>query len=205
MAIRFIYFDLGRVLLDFDVPMMIDRVSVATGLVADDVHRAIFVGGLQVKFETGLLTLDTFHEEFCRTTGAVCELTELMVAAADIFEPRPSMLPVVSQLYQAGYPLGVLSNTADHHWQHCLARYALLREFFQVYALSFRIGAMKPARKIYEEAARLAGYPPGEIFFCDDILENVEGARAAGLDAVQYTSTPQLVEDLRKRGVRFNY
>ena len=39
----------------------------------------------------------------------------------------------------------------------------------------------------------------------EEVADNVAGAQAAGLDAVQYTSTPQLVADLRARGIRFNY
>ena len=38
-------------------------------------------------------------------------------------------------------------------------------------------------------------------FFVDDIEENVAGAAAAGFDAALYTSTPQLLADLRKRGL----
>ena len=37
---------------------------------------------------------------------------------------------------------------------------------------------------IFETAIRVAGHSPDEIFFVDDRAENVEGARAAGLDAV---------------------
>ena len=51
----------------------------------------------------------------------------------------------------------------------------------------------------------LAGVAPQDIFFTDDIPGHVEGARRAGFDAVQYTTTPQLVNDLHDRGVRFNY
>jgi FMN phosphatase YigB (HAD superfamily) len=45
----------------------------------------------------------------------------------------------------------------------------------------------------------------GDIFYCDDIAANVEAARRAGFDAVQYTETPELARELRRRGVRFNY
>ena len=47
--------------------------------------------------------------------------------------------------------------------------------------------------------------PPQEIFYCDDLPANVAAARRVGFDAVQYTETPELVAELRSRGVRFNY
>lgn len=71
--------------------------------------------------------------------------------------------------------------------------------------MSYELKAMKPQAAIFQAAARLADVQPDEIFFCDDIAGHVAGARAVGIDAVQYTSTPELVAELRKRGIRFNY
>lgn len=87
------------------------------------------------------------------------------------------MLPVVVQLYQAGHRLGVLSNTCEGHWNHCLRRYTMLRELFSVYALSFEIGAVKPDAAIFRKAAELAGCQPDEIFYADDIPGHVAGAK----------------------------
>ena len=60
---------------------------------------------------------------------------------------------------------------------------------------------MKPDRAIYDEAVVRAGTSAGEVFFVDDRLDNVVGAQAAGLDAVQFTDAEQLVIDLRQRGI----
>ncbi len=106
----------------------------------------------------------------------------------------------------AGYRLGILSNTCEAHWQWLLAEdYGVLPTAFSVFALSFRIGAMKPDPRIYAKAAELAGVAPREIFFCDDIAGHVAAANEAGFDAVQYTTTPALVAAMRRRGLRFNY
>ena len=68
------------------------------------------------------------------------------------------MLPIVAQLVQSGWRLGILSNTCEGHWEHCLGRYAILRECFSVYALSYRIGQSKPAAAIFRR--RPAGRLP---------------------------------------------
>jgi hypothetical protein len=47
--------------------------------------------------------------------------------------------------------------------------------------------------------------PAGGDFYTDDIAGHVTGARDVGMDAVVYTSTDELVKELRKRGVDFNY
>jgi FMN phosphatase YigB (HAD superfamily) len=67
--------------------------------------------------------------------------------------------------------------------------------------LSYEVGSMKPDRAIYEAAIRRAGVAAHEVFFTDDRLENVEGALAAGIDAVQFVNADQLIADLQARGV----
>ena len=116
------------------------------------------------------------------------------------------MLPVVTRLRDAGYRTGILSNTCESHWNFITAHFqALFPRAFDVLAFSYELGAAKPDERIYVRAADLAGVPPREIFYCDDIPANVEAASRAGFDAVHYTDTPTLVAVLRRRGVRFNY
>ena len=153
----------------------------------------------------GRISTREFYEGFCRQTGTRPDFHALLEAASDIFHLNAGMIPVVAQLRHAGYRLGILSNTCQNHWEHCLRRYAILRELFDAYALSYALGAAKPDASIYQAAAGLAGAQPREIFFTDDVAGHVEGARAAGIDAVQFTSAAGLVKELRKRSLRFNY
>jgi FMN phosphatase YigB (HAD superfamily) len=204
MTPKFIYFDLGKVLLDFSFEQMCRQMGEAAGIDSRQV-QAVLLAGLQADYESGKLDSRGVHEVFCRQTGTRPDYEAFSRAASDIFRPIDSMLPVVVQLYQAGHRLGVLSNTCECHWNHCLRRYAMLRELFSVYALSFEIGAVKPSAAIFLKAAELAGCQPEEIFYTDDIPGNVVGATAVGFDAVVYQSTAGLVKDLRQRGVEFNY
>jgi FMN phosphatase YigB (HAD superfamily) len=204
-SLQFFYFDLGMVLLRFDIEVMCRRMAEVAGLDAPQVRRALFEHPLQKDYERGRCSTREFYETFCDSTGTRPDFDALLYAASDIFEADAAMIPVVAQLYQAGHRLGVLSNTCDCHWEHCLRRFPLLRELFEVHALSYRIGAAKPEAAIFSAAAELAGVAPAEIFFTDDIAGHVAGARAAGFDAVQFTSPSQLVAELRARGVRWNY
>jgi len=202
---KFLYFDLGIVLVDFSVDRMFRQMADVSGVKPDRVKEILFDGGLQSQYELGQITGGKFYEAFCRQTDARPDYDSLKQAGCDIFELNVSMLPVVAQLRQAGYRMGILSNTCDGHWKHCLGRYRILAESFPVQALSYRIGAAKPDAAIFHAAAKLAGVEPEGIFFVDDLPGHVAGARAVGFDAVQYTTTPEFVADLRKRGIRFNY
>jgi HAD superfamily hydrolase (TIGR01549 family) len=174
-----------------------------------DVFELLYKGyrdqtGLHWAAERGDLSPAEFHARFCEVTGTQPDRVAFERAGNDIFWPNVSIAPLVAQLRGAGYRLGVLSNTSQAHWEFCRRRYRIL-EVFQVYALSFAIGVMKPDPQIYAEAARLAGVAPQEILFTDDRPENVAGARQAGWDAVVFESATQLSRELHGRGILTNY
>ena len=205
MQPKFLYFDLGKVLINFSVERMLAQMGEVAGITADQARNSIFDAGLLRDAETGRLTGRRFYEAFCDATHTRPDFDRLTAAATEIFDLNLPVLPIVAQLRQAGYPMGILSNTCDVHWEYCRRHYRIVSEGFGVYALSYEIGAAKPDAAIFHAAAELAGHRPEDIFFVDDIAGHVAGARAVGFDAVQFTSAETLADDLRQRGVRFNY
>jgi FMN phosphatase YigB (HAD superfamily) len=206
MPPKFIYFDLGNVLLFFDHALGCRQMAAVAGLAEARVREAIFDSGLQWKYECGQVTSRQFYDEFCQRTGARPDYDALAHAAGAIFTINSSITPVVAQLFAAGHRLGLLSNTCEMHWDYFASgRYSLVPEIFETVILSFRVGTMKPDAKIYAAAAEAARVRPEDIFFTDDTPGHVAAAQAFGFDAVHFTDTPTLVRELRKRGVRFNY
>ena len=205
MPPTFIYFDLGRVLINFDIEKMLAQVGAVSKISPDRVKQIVFDTGLQTDYESGRIDCQEFHEKFCESLDSCPDFETLRQAACDIFQLNTSVLPVVAQLRAAGHRMGILSNTCHSHWEHCRQRYPAVIELFDVHALSYRLRAVKPDAEIFAAAAELARVDPREIFFVDDTLGHVEGARAYGFDAVQYKGTPRLAADLRARNIKFNY
>lgn len=203
--IKFLYFDLGKVLLDFGVLQMCRQMGQVAGLDYEQVREVLFDTGLEARYELGQITEDQFYRAFCEQTNSRPDKPALVSAASDFFELNVEILPVVAQLQSAGHRMGILSNTCHSHWEHCRRRFTIVAEGFSVHALSFRIGALKPDEDIFRAAAELAQVAPEEIFFTDDVAGHVTAAQAVGFDAVQYTSARRLAGELRKRGIRFNY
>jgi putative hydrolase of the HAD superfamily len=205
MQPKFLYFDLGKVLINFSVERMLDQMAAVVGATAEQVRNAVIGGRMIHDLEAGRLTSRQFYGAFCTAIGHRPDFEQLVAAAAEIFGLNLPVLPIVAQLRQAGYPLGILSNTCEIHWEYCVREYRFLSENFGIHALSYKIGAAKPDAAIFQAAAEMAGHRPEEIFFTDDIPGHVAGARAVGFDAVQFTSAEALANDLRQRGIRFNY
>jgi HAD superfamily hydrolase (TIGR01509 family) len=202
---KFLYFDLGMVLVTFSVDRMLDQMAEVSGVSAEAVRDALFGNGLLKQFESGQVSSREFYESYCQKTGVRPDFNALERAGSEIFSLNLPMLPLVAQLREAGYRMGILSNTCELHWQYCRDHYRVVAEGFEVYALSYCIGAVKPEVKIFHAAAALAGCRPEEIFFVDDLPGHVEGAKAAGFDAIQFTSAADVADQLRRRNLKFNY
>jgi FMN phosphatase YigB (HAD superfamily) len=202
---QFLYFDLGNVLLSFDPLRLARQVSAATHVSPELTHAILFESDLYVHYECGRISSAAVHEAFQRQSAARSAFETFHAAACDVFEPIEANLALVEQLHRGGvYRLGILSNTNDGHWRYIgSGRYPAVTRCFERHVLSFKLGIMKPDRRIYDTATRLAAVPRERIFFVDDRAENVVAAGAAGWDAVQYTDPLQLATALRDRGVRW--
>jgi HAD superfamily hydrolase (TIGR01549 family) len=203
---RFLYFDLGNVLVMFDHHLAARNLGALLGCAPERVWDFVFAGGLNARLDAGNLTTDELDELLCQEFGCRPPFEQLNLAGSEIFELNYSMNAVLGRLAGAGYRLGLLSNTSDLHWRYLTRdRYWLIPDAFEQLVLSFQVGLMKPDPRIYRLAAEQAGVEPHEVFYVDDLPVNVAGAREAGLDAVQYTTTPALVDELYRRGIRINY
>lgn len=87
--------------------------------------------------------------------------------------------PVLSQLRSNGLILGALSNgNAD-------IDQVGLGEYFDFSLNAISGGEPKPAVRMFQRAAALAGCKPGEVMHVgDDLVNDVEGANAAGMVSV---------------------
>jgi glucose-1-phosphatase len=206
MTPSFLYFDLGNVLLSFSHERMCAQMAAVAGVEPDVVRHVLFesAGGTSVqwRFERGDLNALAVYEYFCEAAGVRPDREELFAAGRDMFAEIAGSVAIVERLAAAGRRLGVLSNTNPIDWGFVTSgRFPFLNRCFEQKVLSFEMRAMKPERAIYLAAVERAGVPAREVFFTDDREENVEGALAAGLDAVLFTSPEQLEKELRRRGL----
>lgn len=206
MSIRFLYFDLGNVLLYFSHRQAAAQLAALAGAATDAVFDGLFKSDVNCRCDAGQLS----GSEFCATFRKLfpCDAGDAAIrrAASDIFCVNAPMKAVTAQLKAAGHRLGILSNTCDMHTEFFTdGRYSGIPTDFDVVVLSYKLKLMKPDAAIYLEAAKMAGVAPKEVFYTDDIQANVDGALAAGFDAVLFTTAADYVRELRRRGIRFNY
>ena len=205
MPPKFLFFDLGNVLLKFSRERQFVQMGDVLGVAPEQIAEIATDHDLMVRYETGRMTSEQVHRTFCDAMGRECDFDELRHAGSDMFWTNTPMIALVTDLARCGYRLGVLSNTCRSHWEFCENRFAALRSCFEQVVLSYEVGCMKPDAEIFAAAAQAADVPPEQIFFTDDRDENVVGARQFGFDAVLFTTSAEYVEQLRQRGIRMNY
>jgi FMN phosphatase YigB (HAD superfamily) len=202
-AHRAIVFDLGKVLIDFNVERACKQVASVSNCTPDQVKSFLFDDGLEYQFEAGDFDFATLHEKFQDHFQTTIDDKALEVAASDIFTPKHATIKILTELHEihaGSVPFVLLSNTNEIHWKH-IEREWDLSKWFDHLILSFKVRSLKPDERIYQEVAVRTGAPLEQCFFVDDVLENVIGAKRVGLDAVVFEDAGQLRKELVTRGL----
>ena len=203
--IKFVYFDLGNVLVSLDPLIACANVSNLFDVAAEKVHVAVYESEQQTRYEHGELSGEEFASSIREQLGRTLDqmpTQRLLDALSDMFKPVRSMQGIVHQVHQSGIPFGILSNTCAAHWDWIARQdWAVMEEGYREAVLSFEAGVMKPNKRIYQLAERCAEVPRDRILFLDDRAENVEAAIDRGWHAVQCVGGEEARHALRQFGV----
>jgi glucose-1-phosphatase len=82
------------------------------------------------------------------------------------------------------FPCHAFTNTNHVHQAAWTSLFPAVATAFDRIFVSSEIGHRKPDRAAFEHVGAALGLPPASILFFDDLVENVDGARAAGLQGV---------------------
>ncbi|MDR1191594.1 MAG: HAD hydrolase-like protein [Verrucomicrobiales bacterium] len=197
MKIDTLFFDLGKVLLDFDFNLAFHRVAARSPLDLTRLRNLAYPElPLIADYESGRVTTAKFFtvmREHFQFAGDVVELEQIW---CDVFTPLTVNIACARSL-AAHYPLAIISNTSDAHIRFVEAQYDFFG-LFQKRVYSHQVGCLKPGAEIYQIALREMRADGGTSLFIDDLAANV----SAGLNAVQLPPGVTLPEVLHGRGLR---
>lgn len=72
-----------------------------------------------------------------------------------------------------------------------------IADLFAEIVISAEVGLTKPDEGIYRLTQAKLGLPPEHILFIDDFMENVQAAREAGWQAIQFQSSQQTIAAIK--------
>jgi putative hydrolase of the HAD superfamily len=195
-----IIFDLGGVVMDIDHKREADRFA---ELGIKD-YLSIFSPTNMNEFfqrqEIGEILEDKFYDGFRELTAT--SLSDKNIEEAwnlILTDFKPERMAFLDELSK-NYPVYLFSNTNDIHTKRfkemCLEQFGRpLSSFFTEVYYSQEVGMRKPNPEAFKKVLELAGLEAETTIFVDDVEANIEGAKAAGLQAVHLVA-PRTILDL---------
>jgi FMN phosphatase YigB (HAD superfamily) len=195
-----VVFDLGKVLVDFDYSIAGRRIAAQSNLSAAEVQNYLDHSPLLFRYETGLMNRQEFFETVRNHTSFRGNLVEFGSFFADIFTEMPEMTALHAGLRSKGIPTYIFSNTNDLAIEHIRRAFPFFANF-DGYILSYEVGAMKPAAKIYEALEAMTGKRGAEIVYLDDRQENIDAGAARGWQTILQTESAKSRAAIERLGL----
>jgi putative hydrolase of the HAD superfamily len=201
MSFRAVIFDLGGVVLDsplhaiaayereLGIPFgFVNRVVVDTG-----------PAGAWSRLERGELSRRAFEDAFeaeCRSAGHALSAATMLERIA-LCGPRPRMLEAITRIRGSGRRVAALTNNWAHEGAGGSETDAL-RNLFDVFVESSKLGLRKPDPRIYEHVCNALEILPSEAVFLDDIGRNLKTARELGMTTIKVETPERALEELAR-------
>jgi len=186
-SIQAVLFDYGMVLSGPPDPTAWQRMRSVSGLTEEALHAAYWA--YRHDYDRDTLNALSYWSHVAAHAGTAFspqQVAGLIAADVDLWtQLNPPMLAWARSLQQANIRTGILSNIGDAMTEGLLAKFDWISAFDHC-TWSYSLKLAKPEAAIYHCAADGLKTPPTNILFIDDRVENVEAARAAGMQSIQY-------------------
>ncbi len=200
--VKHVVFDIGKVLLHYDPELAY------LDVIPDEAERRWFLenictGAWNIEQDRGRSWQDAeallieAHPEKSSHIRAFRQNWNLMVPHS-----YDDSVAILRGLIAEGNDVTMLTNFASDTLREAQGRFPFLTESRGV-TVSGDIRMLKPDREIYDHHVASFDLDPAATLFIDDSPANVEGAKAAGWQAVHFTGAPKLADNLRSLGLSF--
>jgi putative hydrolase of the HAD superfamily len=194
-------FDLGRVVLDIDFKRALACWAGHAGCEPSDIGGRFAADDVLKQYESGKIGDAAYFAQLRAQLGVGISDAQLLEGWNAIFVGEiPGIAPLLARAAER-LPLYALSNTNPPHIAHFSNAYADVLSHFRELYLSSTIGLLKPDAAAYDHVVEAIGMPASRVLFFDDLAENVEAARARGLNAVQVKSSADVARALDALGI----
>jgi len=194
--VKNVVFDLGGVLLEWN------PAKILADFYADPQLRRLLKESLFGHADWLALDRGTLNEEELlaraeqRTGRPAAELAALHAAMRESLHAKPDTVALLDRLHARRIPLYCLSNMSASVYAHLRLRHDFWDRFRGI-VISGEIQLLKPEAEIFTHLLERFGLEARETVFIDDIVANVEGARAVGLHAIQFVDAADCERQLK--------
>lgn len=199
-VIRAIIFDVGGVLIRTEDPASRRGLERHLGLAPGESEELVFGEPMGIRAQRGEITADALwawiQQEMELDSDGITAFFEQFYGGDRL---DMDLVDTVRTL-RGPYQTAIISNAMDNLLEMVTYLYPM-RDAFDLVVGSAYEGIMKPDRRIYERTLERLGRAPHEAVFIDDMLANVEAARALGMAGIHYQAGLNVAVALRELGV----
>jgi 2-haloacid dehalogenase len=198
--ISHIVFDIGKVLIHYDpnipfgrlIPDADERKWFFDNVCTLELNIELYRGG---RWEEAVAVAIAVHPSHAENIRNFRRHWNAMVPHA--YEDSVALM---DRLIDTGHDVTMLTNFAADTFAEARGRFPFLNDPRGV-TVSSEVRMLKPERGIYDRHALAFGLDPAATIFIDDSQKNVDGAKAAGWQAVLFTDARTLERNLAERGI----
>ena len=191
-------FDLGGVVIDIDFSRMFSRWAMYSGCSIDDIRSRFSMDHMYQAHEKGEIDIAEYFSSLRDTLAIDISDSQFEEGWNSIFKAEIAGMSELLKHVKGKLPTYVFTNSNHAHekvWSH---QFSEILAHFETVFISSDIGLRKPDAEAFHFVADAIGAEPGQIAFYDDSIENIDGARNAGLDAVHVRSISDVRESLSR-------
>ena len=195
-SIRAVIWDIGGVLVRTEDFTSREKLAEQFHISRKELERAVFDSEISWQAQNGHASSQQMWQEIARRFG-------LNGKQMEDFETRfwegdrldSDLVELISNL-RPKFCTGLLSNAWPDAPASLERRYGPFLSIFDTTVFSSQVGLTKPDREIYLLLLSRMDLQPQEAVFIDDVQENIDGARAVGMQGIRFKNREQIVADL---------
>ena len=194
-------FDLGGVVIKIDFERALRSWQNLSALPIEDIRSRFSMDGEYEQHERGEIDASAYFDHLRSVLALNGSDKQIAAGWNAIFAGEISKTVDYVLGARSALPCFAFTNSNPTHQRQWMASYPRVVAAFQRIFVSSELGLRKPEKAAFNAIADATGSNPGAMLFFDDTLENVEGAQAAGLQAVHVRGPSDVEQTLVKLGV----
>ncbi|MDB5898274.1 MAG: haloacid dehalogenase-like hydrolase [Ramlibacter sp.] len=198
---RALLFDLGGVVLHVDFERALQAWAPHSRLPLARLRELFHFDAPYQQHETGRLAAGAYFEHLRALLQLDCDAAAVRAGFNAVLQAEIAPTLELIDAVRHRVPCHAISNTNAVHVAEIERLFpGLLRRFERVFT-SHEIGERKPHPRTFTHVLAAIGVPAPEVVLFDDLVSNIEAARALGLQAVLVRGPADVREALLARGL----
>lgn len=195
--IKTVIFDIGNVLVNFHWREMYMEKGLS-GEKFDRVAKATILSPIWCEIDRGIMTYEEVLDAFVKQDVELeSEIRYVLEDMHGIVTKREYAIPWICSLKEKGLQVLVLSNFGEKIIEDCQDAMEFL-PYTDGGILSYKDHVIKPEPEIYQLILERYQLNADECVFIDDLQENVDAAKAQGMQGIVFDTYEQVILKVNK-------